>query len=95
MSQKFTFVGTSASRSRVTWTVEMEAEVCRLVASGVSAKDAFAQVAQANSLTLPPSYSKHAASLLWSLKKRITARCEKGDAATLAAFEGLVTPTEQ
>lgn len=93
MSQKFAFVAGS-SRSKTRWTVDMEAEVCRLAASGVSARDAFAQVAAAEGITLPSSYTKHASSLLWSLKRRIEKRCNNGDQATLAAFQGLVQPTE-
>jgi hypothetical protein len=90
----FKFVNGSARGLRTQWTLAMEATVLRLATEGVSAKDAFARVAAEYSIVLPPSYSKHAASLLWGMKKRVLARCEKGNAETLAACEGIIVPTE-
>lgn len=87
----YKFIAGASSR-RTKWTLELEAAVCRAAAEGLSARDAFARVASEAGLDLPPSYSKHAASLLWGLRRRIEKRCENGDEATLAAFKGMIAP---
>jgi hypothetical protein len=84
--------------SKTRWTLDLVAEVLAAKASGKSAIEAFATVAQAHNLTLPASCTnKNATSVLWTLTRRFLKACDEGEVAALEVAQrlDLVTKTDE